>query len=573
MDVGANPRDRQLRVAAETEYDLVIVGGGIFGACALWEASLRGLKAVLFEAHDFCSGSSANSYKIVHGGTRYIQHLDIPRVRASAHERRAMLRIAPHLVEPLPILVPTYGLGKMAKWFLAAGLSLYDLVTLDRNRGITDPDRRLKSTRLLSRQRVLETFPGVAAEGLTGACVFEDGRFYNPTRLVYTFIKSALTRGAAAINYCPATALLLDGDQVTGVRVRDSQSGQQYNVRAKAVLNAAGPWTERLLRTTLPQNVVPDGPYSRDACFVIKRRFSTPYTLALQGQTSDPDALLSRPARHLFLSPWRDYTLVGVWHKVTTEHPEAIQVSAEELQCFIDEMNASMPSLALTLDDVLFWNAGLVPFGENDEGSTNLSYGKRSLLMDHQELNGIEGLVSLIGVRYTMARGEAQKALDMLQRKIGQRLRPSISDRTRLQGADFGTFQQLKKDIAAAWPIALDLSALDAMAHNCGSDYRSLLPLLAREPQLAEPLPACHVTGAEVLYRCRTEMVQTLGDLVFRRTDIATAGHPGQPALQAVARIAQAELGWPDAYTRAEIVAVERRFPQFNEVDPMEAVE
>lgn len=166
---------RSVPTLADRKYDLVVIGGGILGACAAWDAVLRGLSVVLVEAHDFCSGTSANSYKIVHGGIRYLQHGDIARLRASCRERSALLRIAPHLVQPLPIVVPTYGYGKRGKSFLGAGMFLYDALTLDRNHGIADRAGRIPRTRLLSRMDVMEQFPGLPKKGLTGGTLFWDG--------------------------------------------------------------------------------------------------------------------------------------------------------------------------------------------------------------------------------------------------------------------------------------------------------------------------------------------------------------------------------------------------------------
>ena len=143
---------RDLASLADRAYDLVIVGGGIFGACAAWDAVLRGLSVALVERHDFASGASAQSFKMVHGGIRYLQHADIGRLRASCFERSALLRVAPHLVQPLPILIPTYGHARAGKEFLGAGMLLYDLLTLDRNRGITDAERRIRWSEFLSRR-------------------------------------------------------------------------------------------------------------------------------------------------------------------------------------------------------------------------------------------------------------------------------------------------------------------------------------------------------------------------------------------------------------------------------------
>jgi glycerol-3-phosphate dehydrogenase len=192
---------RNLEALAATEFDLLIIGGGAFGAAAAWDATLRGLRVALIEQRDFASGASAECFKMVHGGIRYLQHADIRRLRSSCAERSAMLRIAPHLVTPLPILIPTYGHGRQGKAFLAAGMYVYDLLTAGRNAGIADATRRIAGTKLLSRAQTLELFPQLEQRSLTGGAVFEDGQMYNTARLVLAFVQSAVSRGAHAANY------------------------------------------------------------------------------------------------------------------------------------------------------------------------------------------------------------------------------------------------------------------------------------------------------------------------------------------------------------------------------------
>ena len=173
---------RDIGLLTEYEYDLVIIGGGIFAACAAWDASLRGLSVALIEKYDFGSGSSANSLKFIHGGIRYLQHGDIVRLKHSCNERSAMLRVAPHLVRPLPVLIPTYGHGTSGKLFLGLGMYLYDFLTLGRNRGIRDAKQHIPLTRFLSKQEVLNEYPDLDQKGLTGAALFSDAQMYNPDR-------------------------------------------------------------------------------------------------------------------------------------------------------------------------------------------------------------------------------------------------------------------------------------------------------------------------------------------------------------------------------------------------------
>ncbi len=185
------------------EYDLIIVGGGFFGVCAAWEAASRGFSVALIEKGDFCQATSANHYKFVHGGIRYLQHADLSRVRESCRERSVLLRIAPHLVRPIPIVIPTYGHGTKGKVFLRAGFAIYDLLTSDRNIGLSDPGQQVPNGKFISRKEVLERFPGLSRQGLTGGAILHEGQYYNPPRLAISFLQSAVEAGAVAVCHIP----------------------------------------------------------------------------------------------------------------------------------------------------------------------------------------------------------------------------------------------------------------------------------------------------------------------------------------------------------------------------------
>jgi len=552
--------NRDLNALQNTEFDLVVVGGGIFGACAAWDATLRGLNVALVEADDFGAGVSANSFKIVHGGIRYLQHADLVRLRGSCRERSAMLRIAPHLVQPLPIVIPTYGHGKSGKAFLGTGMLLYDLLTLDRNRGIADPARHIVWSKFLGRDELLAQFPGLETNGLTGGALFHDAQMYNPTRLVLAFVQSACSRGAQAANHLEVVGFTRKNDRITGIEVRDTLSDGRFQIRAKIVLNTAGPWVEHLLRRSLNIALEPKGVYSRDACFVVPRRFSSPQALAVQGRTRDPDALLSRPARHLFIVPWRDFSLIGVWHVVYRDHPSTVDVPATDLESFIDEFNWAFPAVQLTLEEVRMWNAGLVPFGENEDGAEDLSYGKRSLLIDHSHTHGIDGLVSLIGIRYTMGRGDAARAVDIVTRKLGHRLGRPKTDQIPIHGGAIDDFAALSGEIEQAG--RLEPKVAEALAHNYGTTYREVLESAGAEPALAQTLGDSTVLAAEVVHAVDREMALTLADVAFRRTDLATGGHPGEAALETCLQLMARRLGWNSVRQQQELEDVLARFPK-----------
>lgn len=554
---------RDLRGLADGAFDLVVIGGGVFGAAAAWDAAQRGLSVALIERADFASYTSANSYKVVHGGIRYIQHGDIYRIRQSAGERSAFLRIAPHLVRPLPIAVPTYGHGMKGKAALRVGVGAYDLITADRNRGITDPARRIPSGRSVSRRDTLDLFPSLDPNRLTGSVIFNDGQMLNPPRLVLAFVQSAVEAGAIAANYVEATGLIQDGKKVTGVEAKDVLTGADFPIKAKMVLNAAGPYAEGFLEQALAQKPGGKMSYSRDACFVINRRLlDHDIALATQGQTHDPDAVISRGNRHLFIAPWRDYTLIGTWHVVWKKDPAAIRVEDEELQSFLDEVQAGYPGLDLTLDDVGIWNCGLVPFGENDENATHLRYGHRSSLIDHAKVDGIDNLLTLIGVRFTTGRFEAEQAINIIAERLGARGAPRTSS-TPLSGGDLpSSIEAVHQQSIRDHGEHCSADVLRSMLHHYGTGMDKIIEDAAGKPDLLTPIGDSSVIGAQAVHAVRNEMAQNLADIVFRRTDLATGSYPGEVALKEIAATIGPMLGWDEATISSEIETIKARFPK-----------
>jgi len=547
---------RDLAALAAERFDLLIVGGGAFGAAAAWDATLRGLRVALIDQSDFGSGASAECFKMVHGGIRYLQHADIRRLRFSCAQRSALLRIAPHLVAPLPIAIPTYGSGRQGKAFLAAGMLAYDVLTVGRNSGIADRARRIGGMELLSKNRILELFPEIEQRSLTGGAVFEDGQMYNAARLVLAFVKSALQKGAVAANYTQALSFLWEGKRVRGVRARDLNSDSEFDIHAHLVLNAAGPWAEYLLQDPRYFGQQPRGHFSRDACFLVNRKPRSKYALAVPGWSKDSDAVVSRSARHLFAVPWRDCTLIGVWHRLFAERPDTAVVEEPELAAWMAEMNDSYPALKLKREDVIYANCGLVPFGDGSTQTGELSFGKESRFIDHRS-EGIEGLVTLIGIRYTTARGDAAKALDLLLQQHSGSLKPAATAWLPLAGGDIADFGELRASARRSVPPTVSTATLDAWLHNYGTEYRELAEL-ATSPALAERLGLADTVMAEVTYAVQREMAIRLTDVVLRRTNLGSGSHPGQEAMSLAARGMQQLLGWTDAHRDAQIADTER---------------
>ena len=540
---------------AQREYDLLIIGGGAFGAAAARDAALRGLRTVLLERNDFGGGASAECFKMVHGGIRYLQHADLPRLRASCRERSALLRIAPHLVSPLPIAIPTYGHGRSGKAFLGTGARVYDLLTFDRNRGICDPDRKVRNTRLLSRAEVLQMFPHLQAPALSGAVVFEDGQMYNAARLVLAFVKGAVAAGADVCNYVEAIRFLWSGNSVKGARVRDQLTGDEFDVRARLTLNAAGPWADYLQNDAEHFGSPRRLPFSRDAYFIVDRVPTSSHGIAIQGLSRDKDALLGRQTRHLFAAPWRDKTLIGVWHKLFPEFPDRACVQPEEIAEWMAEINSVYPTLQLRPEEVSFAHCGLVPFGETAT-ATELSFGKESRLVDHRHTHGVQGLVSLVGIRFTMARVDAARAVDLVLKQSEHAPAAPATERIKLPGGEIDNFASFEREACRDLPAGVGIQSMQALVRNHGTHYRAVLD--AGSDATLVNIADTKTLTAEVRYAVSEEMAVHLDDVIMRRTDLAAGSHPGRAALFATAAEMGRLLSWSAERLHQEIAMTER---------------
>ena len=311
------------------EFDVLVIGAGAFGAAAARDAALRGLRTALIERADFGGATSAECFKMVHGGIRYLQHADVPRLRASSHERSAL---AAHCTAPGAAAAdrhsrPTVTVAAAAR----SSRPARRLTTCSRwiatAASATASDRSVAAA--CSRARdLLELFPHLSAPDLSGAVVFEDGQMYNPARLVLAFVSSAVDAGATACNYVEATKFLWRDSAVCGVRARDRLSGDEFDVRARLTLNAAGPWADYLQNDSQHFGAWRRLPFSRDAYFIVDRAPTSEYGVAVQGLSRDKDAVLGRATRHLFAVPWRDKTLIGVWHTLFPDFPDGAHVRA-----------------------------------------------------------------------------------------------------------------------------------------------------------------------------------------------------------------------------------------------------
>jgi glycerol-3-phosphate dehydrogenase len=537
-------------------YDVAVVGGGIYGLCAVHEAARRGLTACLVERGDFVGATSSNSLKVIHGGLRYLQHGDLRRMRESIRERARLLRLAPHLVRPLPFVLPTYGHGLRSREVMRVALLLNDLIGYDRSAGVI-PDRRIPSGRVIGREAVRAMLPDLDPHGLTGAAVWYDCQVGNTERLALAYLHAAVSAGSVCANYVEATGLLLRGGEVRGVRAVDQLTGGELEVRARTVVNAAGPWVDRLLGA-LPGAKGDRRFHPSKAMNLVTRRLFAEHAIGFTVPTRfrDSDALINKGTRMFFVVPWGPYSLIGTRHLPFHGDPEEFRITEEDVELFLAEINAACPGVALSRGDVLTVLGGMLPeTPRQDRDEVQLV--KHSRVYDHAR-EGATGLVSIVGVKWTTARLGAEEAVDLVEARLRPGAAPQRPVEHPLPGGDIedvGRFLALGE---AERPAAVTPASMRHLLETYGTTSRQVLDYVRQDPSLGRRLAdESPVIAAEVTYGVEHEMAQHLGDVVLRRTALAAGGHPGRKALAHCADLMASALDWSPARREAELDATD----------------
>ena len=531
--------DRDLDTLTARTFDVLVVGGGIYGLTIAYDAAQRGLSVALVESNDFGSGTSFNHLRTIHGGLRYLQSLDIRRARESVRERRAIARIAPQAVRPLSFALPLYRSLMRGKLAMRAGFALDRLVAFDRNRGVP-ATHRLPGGRVFSRSRAAQTFPGLRRQGLTGAAVFYDYVTTEPDRYTFSFALAAAEHGAVLANHVEAIAPLTDGKRVTGVSARDGLSSRSFEIAARLTVNATGGRVDRLLT---PLGIATGIPMLKAMNLVTRR-------------DAGDEALGGRSAsgRNLFLVPWRDRALFGTWESSSVCDPDDTTVSEGDVMAFIAELNQAYPALDLTISDVTLVHRGVVPAAVHG-GTVGLEGHEQ--IRDHAA-QGFEGLLSVAGTKFTTARSVAERITNTVLSKLNHEPVPCRTGVTTLPG---GSLRDIGLAIAEArreFDEGLPTDTIPHLIAAYGSRYRDVMEIASTRPDWRTRLaPDSPVIGAELVLAARKEMAPALADIVIRRTPLGALGHPGDAALERAATMVGAELGWSDEQRRAEIAAVD----------------
>jgi glycerol-3-phosphate dehydrogenase len=536
---------RDLRQLADTRFDVLVIGAGFYGVTTAWDAAQRGLSVAILDKDDFGAATSFNNLKTLHGGLRSLQHLNFPQARLFVRERRALARIVPHLVRPLPFVVPTTRNPRRSRLLMRLGLAMSDAVAKDRNQGLSDPGTHLPPGRIVSRDEALRLNPVVSPKGVTGGAVWYDYQMQSTDRVTLSFLLSAIEAGAAAANYVQVTRLLQEHDRVIGVMAEDRMTKTKLAIRATVVVNAAGPWAASLL-AGLPAAAQGEPP----------PKLSRAMNIVTNKIVSDHACGGIANGRHLFMVPWRDVAMIGTSHDAHDGGADQLKVTRWDLEAFLKDAREAFPHATLSANDVRLVHRGLLPMVSGNGSSVRLV--KESRVVDHGQ-HGLPGLVSLFGVRYTTARHTAEQAVDAVFHSMGHAAPPPCrTAETPLHGGSIVHMDNFLKAVLLRDVEGITVGTLRRIASTYGTGYDSVLRIARDVPALSRPLgQKCAVIGAEILYAAKQEMALKLGDAVIRRTEAGAAGHPGSDALERAATIMARAHGWDAARTRIEIDEVE----------------
>lgn len=537
---------RDLRRLADTRFDLLVIGAGIYGALIAWDAVLRGLSVALVDRADFGGGASSNSLKTLHGGLRSLQSLDLRQMRLFIHERRALARVAPHLVRVLPCVVPTYADARRSAALMRAALIINDAVARDRNDGLPDPSLHIPPSAVLSRAECLRVSPLIDPEGVTGGALWHDYQMRNADRMTLAFVQSVAEAGGACANYLGVSRLLVRDGTVEGGSAVDELTGAPLEVRARVTVNAAAGAARDLLTAVHPAAAAWWPRLSR-AMNLVTRPLQDTY--AAGGMVG---------GRFLFLVPWRGVSVVGTSHDPLEDGETSLRLTRAHVEPFLQAARRAFPGAHLTFDDIRAVHRGLLPVVPGRRGQMNLL--RESLVIDHTR-QGTPGLVSVLGVRYTTARRTAALVVDAAFRQLGYPLPPVCrTDHVPVLGGQLTDRRRAVDDVLTAAQGRLDLSGADRFVTSYGARVEAPLRLLASSELQAPLSETCPVTAAEIVHAARDECAMRLSDALVRRTEAGSAGHPGHAAIARAAAILRAELGWTDDRMRRETSDLEEYY-------------
>jgi glycerol-3-phosphate dehydrogenase len=530
-------RDAALAALQNDSFDIVVIGGGITGAGVALDAATRGYSVALVERRDFGAGTSSRSSKLVHGGLRYLQNFDLGLVREALLERGLLTSLAPHLVKPLAMVVPSFG-GKRPDRMLGTGLHLYDRMARElRRRGSSDQEWSPDRHRIIEGDEVLRLIPALAEREPTAGYLFYDCQT-DDVRLVLTVLGEAERFGAVACNRLDVRELIHENGDASGVRCVDTQSGQEIEVRADTVVNATGVWADR---------ISPDEFYAEEEVPRIRPSRGTHVTLAQELLPVASGAIApADKGRTIFILPWLGRTLIGTTDADYEGELEHIPPSYDDVDYLLSATNKFFET-ELTPADLSGAYAGVRPLISTGDPKKSVDISRRAELYETSS-----GMLTITGGKLTTFRRMAKQVVDRIVERDGREAP------CRTHEIPLGMPIEVS-ELAQVDGVAED--TLELFAHRYGYASGEVLKLAEERPELRDRIvPDLPDLLAEVVVAARFEQAQSLGDVFLRRTRLGLLAarsvcDPGGDPARAVARVLGGELGWDETRVEAELEA------------------
>ena len=516
-------------------YDVIVIGAGANGAGIARDAALRGLRVCLLEKEDICAGTSSWNGRCIHGGLRYLEHMDVLLVRESLRERERLFRHAPHLVKPVPFFIPFYSKNKRPSWMIRMGMLAFDVLSYDKS---------VAHHRVLSRDKALARFPGMNTETLTGAAVYMDGQVELSERLCVELAVAARADGAIIRTHARVDEAIVEDRKVRGVRYVDELTGIRHEVRAPVVLNVAGPWVDRVFTGVDPKRLIGG---TKGSHLIVDRFPGAPTDVIYYEFQIDQ--------RLVLVIPWLNRLLIGTTDIRYEGNPDDVAADAGEVDYLLSETNRLIPGAGLTPDSVLYTFSGVRPLPYMP-GKAESALPRSHVIYDHK--GKVDGLLSIVGGKLTTFRSLAEDAVDATYKKLGRKAPPCTTHQVPLPGGRVSDFAKFRDDFVP-WS-GLPTRSAERLANLYGARAVDVLELAGGSAELRAPIDeATGAIGAELLFAVEHEFAKTLIDVYMRRTMIGLEPGHGLDSVDRAAQILGDRLGW-NADDQAEQTEAYRRY-------------
>ena len=518
----------------QTNYDVIVIGGGINGAGVARDAALRGLRTVLIEKNDFASGSSSWSSRLIHGGLRYLEYFEFPLVRESLKEREVLLRTAPHLIDPIQLTIPIYRDRSRPYWKIWAGMILYDIFSFDKT---------LPVHRMLPQKKFQQIFRSLDRENLAGGSQYYDGQVTFAERLCLENVVSAQNAGATILNYVEVTELPIENSRITELVCKDKLTGESFTISGSenaVVINTAGPWVDKVCqRGSKGGETVSIGDAKKNGGTKGSHIVVDPFPGA-------PDSNLYVEAksdgRPFFILRWLGKYLIGTTDIPYKEDIENIKADNDEIDYLLRETNNIIPTANLKRENIKFTYSGVRPL-PNSEGKKPGSITRKHIIFDHKK-EGVKNLLTLIGGKLTTYRNVGEEMVDEILKRTKRSPKPCRTDSLPLPGAIIKSDPRIQKAINEYSPN-LSIATIDHLFSIYGARALEVLALTKDNLELCQSIsPNLPDIKAQIVYAVESEFAETITDILRRRTTLSMNGNYGMDLLPTVSQTLQKHCGW-----------------------------